>query len=59
MTKDNQHDGRQKSDRKNADALNEIDVRQLLGEEREAVLVHAGEKYRLRITASGKLLLTK
>jgi hemin uptake protein HemP len=59
MTKDNPDDGTQKPERKRADHLNEIDVRQLLGKEREAVLIHAGERYRLRITASGKLLLTK
>lgn len=36
-----------------------IDVGALLGEGREAVLVHNGETYRLRITASNKLILTK
>lgn len=37
----------------------ELDVRALLGDAREAVLIHLGERYRLRITASGKLILTK
>lgn len=36
-----------------------MDVRELLGEERELILIHAGEQYRLRITANGKLILTK
>jgi hemin uptake protein HemP len=37
----------------------EIDVVSLLGGGREVVLVHRGERYRLRITANGKLILTK
>ncbi|MFL4991943.1 MAG: hemin uptake protein HemP [Microvirga sp.] len=37
----------------------EIDVASLVGSGREVVLVHRGERYRLRITASGKLILTK
>ncbi len=36
-----------------------IDTRQLFGERREVVLVHNGERYRLRATAKGKLILTK
>ncbi len=36
-----------------------LDVRDLLGGGREAILVHAGERYRLRITARDKLILTK
>jgi len=36
-----------------------IDVRDLMADGREAVLVHDGERYRLRITAKDKLLLTK
>jgi hemin uptake protein HemP len=36
-----------------------IDVHQLLGEGREAILVHNGEPYRLRVTANNKLILTK
>lgn len=39
--------------------LPQIEVGVLLGESREAVLVHNGETYRLRITASNKLILTK
>jgi len=37
----------------------EIDARDLLGEVREATIIHAGERYRLRITANNKLILTK
>jgi hemin uptake protein HemP len=36
-----------------------VDVRQLLGEGREVILLHLGEAYRLRITAREKLILTK
>lgn len=46
-----------KSDR--ATPAKEIDVASLVGSGREVVLVHRGERYRLRITANGKLILTK
>lgn len=36
-----------------------VDVRDLLGEGREIVLMHLGEAYRLRITARERLILTK
>ncbi len=36
-----------------------IKVSELLGGSREAVLEHDGQEYRLRITANGKLILTK
>ena len=36
-----------------------VEVRQLLGEGREVILLHLGEAYRLRITARDKLILTK
>lgn len=36
-----------------------IDVRQLLGDQRELKLEHEGQIYRLRITINGKLILTK
>ena len=36
-----------------------LKVSELLGGEREAILEHGGQDYRLRITASGKLILTK
>lgn len=42
-----------------SDTPREIDAATLFGPRREVVLVLNGEKYRLRITANGKLLLTK
>ncbi len=36
-----------------------IDVQELLAGGREAILIHAGERYRLRVTARNKLILTK
>lgn len=39
--------------------VREIDLRDLMGTAREIALIHNGERYRLRITAGGKLILTK
>lgn len=36
-----------------------VDTATLFGGSREVVLIHRGEHYRLRLTQSGKLLLTK
>jgi hemin uptake protein HemP len=36
-----------------------IQVQELLAGGREAIMVHAGERYRLRVTAKNKLILTK
>ena len=36
-----------------------IDSRQLLGDQREIEIEHEGSLYRLRLTHSGKLILTK
>lgn len=36
-----------------------IDVADLVGHRREAILIHNGEAYRLRLTANNKLILTK
>jgi hemin uptake protein HemP len=36
-----------------------LKVSELLEGEREAILEHSGQDYRLRITANGKLILTK
>jgi hemin uptake protein HemP len=38
---------------------NEIDSRELLGSDRELVIVHHGERYTLRLTVNDKLILTK
>ena len=40
-------------------AVPRLPVRELLGGGREAVLVHDGAEYRLRLTSNGKLILTK
>jgi hemin uptake protein HemP len=37
----------------------EIDARELLGPRQEATIIHGAERYRLRITANNKLILTK
>lgn len=42
-----------------ADGVRCIEVRDLLGAQRELRLEHEGQIYRLRITANGKLILTK
>ena len=39
--------------------LRRIPVPELMGSGREAVLVHEGTEYRLRLTSNGKLILTK
>jgi hemin uptake protein HemP len=36
-----------------------ITSEKLFGEEQEIIILHAGEQYRLRITANNKLILTK
>jgi hemin uptake protein HemP len=36
-----------------------IELAELLGNRREAIIVHNGADYRLRVTANGKLILTK
>jgi hemin uptake protein HemP len=37
----------------------EVSIETILGAEREAVIVHNGVRYRLRITSNDKLILTK
>ena len=36
-----------------------IDLRDLLNGGREAIILHEGQEYRLRITSNAKLILTK
>lgn len=36
-----------------------VDVDEILQGKREAIIVHNGVAYRLRLTANGKLILTK
>ncbi len=47
------------SGRSNADPAIAIDSTTLMAGGREIVILHAGERYRLRITANDKLILTK
>ena len=42
-----------------ADAIPTVEVGSIIGAGREAVIVHKGERYRLRVTANDKLILTK
>lgn len=39
--------------------IRRIAISELLGGGREAVLLHDGTEYRLRLTSNGKLILTK
>jgi len=38
---------------------NRIDSRDLFASEREIIITHGGEQYRLRLTSQNKLILTK
>ena len=49
----------QKQRTEQASSPPEFDVSRLVGDQREAWLIHDGERYRLRITANNKLILTK
>ena len=42
-----------------AGAVRRVDSTTLLGRQREVVIVHRGQEYRLRVTKSDKLILTK
>jgi hemin uptake protein HemP len=42
-----------------AEGPRRVKVSEIMGDRREAILEHDGQEYRLRITASRKLLLTK
>jgi hemin uptake protein HemP len=54
-------DSTESEERRDAAALGSrrIKVRDLLGRDREVILEHAGQDYRLRVTSKGKLILTK
>lgn len=43
----------------NCDAVMRLDSRSLFRAAREVIIEHDGAAYRLRLTASGKLILTK
>lgn len=40
------------------DGVRRVDVRDLLGGQKELCIVHGGREYRLRVTSKGKLILT-
>jgi hemin uptake protein HemP len=42
-----------------AQPLPRLDVREVMKDSREVILVHRGQDYRLRITSNDKLILTK
>ncbi len=42
-----------------AEALPRLDARRLFAASREVIIEHEGADYRLRLTANGKLILTK
>ncbi len=37
----------------------QIQVEELMGNDREVIILHQGEEYRLRMTSNNKLILTK
>ena len=39
--------------------IRRVAIQEILGGGREAVLLHDGTEYRLRLTSNGKLILTK
>jgi hemin uptake protein HemP len=39
--------------------IRRIDLRTILGDDREVIICHRDEDYRLRLTSNDKLLLTK
>lgn len=46
-------------DKDKQSAPRQLDIRQLLGRDREIYILHNNERYILRITANNKLILTK
>jgi hemin uptake protein HemP len=55
----NNHPSKSPPDSPDATQPPVFDVRELLGGGREVIIIHAGERYRLRVTANDKLILTK
>jgi hemin uptake protein HemP len=52
-------DTRDKAKNPSSLSVPRIPLSDLLGGGREAILVHDGAEYRLRLTSNGKLILTK
>lgn len=42
-----------------SDTVKQMQVHELMGNDREVIIVHQGEEYRLRLTSNNKLILTK
>lgn len=42
-----------------SDTVKQMQVQELMGDDREVIIVHQGEEYRLRLTSNNKLILTK
>jgi hemin uptake protein HemP len=40
-------------------SLRTLSSNQIMGDQREVIILHDGEQYRLRITSNNKLILTK
>lgn len=59
MSRDDRSETRPVPTPERAGRLPRLKVSDLLEGEREAILEHDGQDYRLRITANGKLILTK
>ncbi|WP_081944503.1 hemin uptake protein HemP [Thalassospira australica] len=41
------------------DPVKQIHLQDLMGNDREVIIIHQGEEYRLRLTSNNKLILTK
>jgi hemin uptake protein HemP len=59
MTQEDGSDGSCGSPAPARSALPRLDVRRVLQGCREVILLHGAEEYRLKVTAAGKLILTK
>jgi hemin uptake protein HemP len=42
-----------------SETVKQMQVHELMGNDREVIIVHQGEEYRLRLTSNNKLILTK
>jgi len=42
-----------------SDTVKQIQVQELMGDDREVIIIHQGDEYRLRLTSNNKLILTK
>lgn len=42
-----------------SETVKQMQVQELMGDDREVIIIHQGEEYRLRLTSNNKLILTK